>query len=132
MIPQIGSFDLSTIEIIPYPSRTYRLTDDRIEGFVDGIEAMKQAVFLALSTQRFAYSIYDDSRGAELEQYIGKSFPFVKAGAGDSIEEALLQDDRIVGVDINSITQTAIDSVLISITVQSTLGTFEMEVPVNV
>lgn len=132
IIPQISPIDIQNIEIQPQPSRTHRLTDKRIEGQVDGIQAVQQAVFHILSTERFAYQIYDDNYGVELEKYIGKSFEFVKAGIGLDITEALMQDDRITAVEINSITQSGLDSVLIDITVISTEGTFAERVTVNV
>lgn len=132
MIPQISAIDVQNIEVIEMPSRTHQITDRRIEGKIDGIQAIQQAITHILSTERFAYIIYDDDYGAELEKYIGKNFAFIQAGIGLDITEALLQDDRITDVVINSITQSALDSVLINMTVTSTAGTFSQEVTVNV
>ena len=34
-------------------SRTYRLTKDRIAGYIDGLDAMKQAVWKRLMTEKY-------------------------------------------------------------------------------
>ena len=132
MIPQISAIDVQNIEIVSQPSRTYRLGERKIEGFIDGLEAIKQAVYHILRTERYAYPIYEENFGAELEQYIGKPFAFIQSSIGESITEALMQDDRIISVEINSVEQSALDSVLVNFTVISSLGTFEQEVPISV
>lgn len=132
MIPQITAIDTQNIEIQPQPSRTHQITERRIEGQIDLLQAIRQAIFHILSTERYAYVIYDDNYGIELEKYIGKSFEFIKAGIGLDITDALMQDDRILSVDINSIMQSSLDSVLIDITVTSTEGIVSEVVTVSV
>lgn len=131
MIPQIDQATTQDIEIISYPSHTYRVGERKIEGFADGEAAIRQTVMHILFTERYAYAIYDDSYGTELEQYFGKPFEFIEAGMGQSITEALLQDDRITDVVINSITQDEkLDSLNVNFTVVTTLGTFAQEVTI--
>lgn len=81
------------------PSKTYRLTGDRVEGKTDGKEAMLQAIDLALSTERWRYLIYSGDYGAELEELFGKSRPYAAADLERRITEALLEDDRITSVE---------------------------------
>ena len=59
MIPVVDD-ELLTLEDETQPSLTYALDAEngRIRGKVDGLEAVKQAVYLALSTERFAHLIY--------------------------------------------------------------------------
>ena len=69
-----------------------------IAGFVDGIDAMKQAIYLILNTERYAYIVYSWNYGVELADLIGKPIPFVMSEAKRRITEALMQDTRIKGV----------------------------------
>jgi len=105
---------------------------DRIAGFVDEKEAIKQAVYHILSIERYSCDIYDDNYGVELEQYIGNSFEFLSATIQNTLEEALTQDDRIVGVNINTIDKLSDDSVLINFTVIARNDEIEMEATINV
>lgn len=83
------------------PSKTYGIDREnkRISGYVDGLEAIKQAVLLCLSTERFEYPIYSWNYGVELKEIIGKDLEFAKIELQRTITEALLQDDRITGVE---------------------------------
>lgn len=131
MIPQIEALEINNLEIISLPSRTYRVGENKIEGFIDNIQAIQQTVWHILSTERYAYVIYPDNYGVELEQYFGQSYEYIEANIGNTIQEALLQDDRISEVIINSIEQGELDIVLINFTVVSTLGTFSQDWSVN-
>ncbi len=77
------------------PSRTYRLQGRRIEGYVDGKEAVEQAVDLILSVERFYYPIYSMDYGVELAELVGKPRPYVQGDIRRRITEALMEDDRI-------------------------------------
>lgn len=80
-------------------SRTYRITKDRIAGFIDGIDAMKQAVWKRLQTERYVYDIYDDSYGLQTVDLIGKEYGYVVSKLQRRIKETLLNDDRISDVN---------------------------------
>lgn len=70
-----------------------------LTGYVDRQEAMKQAVFLILSTERYRYPIYSWNYGVELENLYGTSMPYAMSEVRQRIAEALLQDSRITAVD---------------------------------
>lgn len=84
-----------------YPSKTYKIDFDRgkVVGMTDGAEALEQAVYLILNTERYRYLIYSFYYGVEFENFIGKERDYVKAGLKRCIEEALTQDDRIEGIE---------------------------------
>lgn len=104
MIPQIeNSIINETIDIISYPNKTYRCSETHIVGKVDDLEAVKQSIGHILSIERYAYIIYDDNYGVELEKYIGQSYEFLESTIEDTLREALLQDDRIVDVKVTKI-----------------------------
>ena len=80
------------------PSYTFALrfeTDNRIKGYVDDIEAIKQAIYLILNTERYEYLIYSRAYGIELLDLFGKDSRYVVAVLPTRIKEALTQDDRI-------------------------------------
>lgn len=106
MIPQMETI-LNTIpETINYPSKTYKYTENQIVGKVDNLEAIKQAVYHILSIERYAYAIYDDNYGVELQKYIGQDFSYVEATIEQTLREALTQDDRIIDVKVTDIVQS--------------------------
>ena len=84
------------------PTKTYHLhiLTMRVQGLTDGLEAMKQAVFKVLQTERYRYSkIYSGNYGVELWDLIGQPIPYVLPEIQRRITEALTWDERIIGVD---------------------------------
>ena len=96
MIPNIK---LITQEITErdYANRTYKIAinNDRMSGYTDDIDALKQAIYLILSTERYAYIIYSWDYGIELADLIGKPMPYVMCELPQRIKEALTHDNRI-------------------------------------
>ena len=99
MIPTI---DLLTQEIeeVKFEGRTYKVEvlnegEDRINGFIDELESIKQAIYFILSTERYKYLIYSWDYGVELYDLIGKPMPYVMSELPRRITEALTQDNRI-------------------------------------
>ena len=98
------------------PTLTYRLRFDGrpAGGMLNGTEAMKQAVFLALQTERFRYAIYSWNYGVELEKLFGEGItPYLQARIRNAIEDALLADDRITQVDGFSFERTGREQLLL-------------------
>lgn len=82
-----------------FENRTYRALPDRIEGFVDGLEALKQAINKVLSTEKYEYPVYGFNYGIAWKELVGEEQTYVRAEMKRMIQEALLRDDRIQGVD---------------------------------
>lgn len=84
-----------------YPNRTYRIEidRDRISGYADDLDSVKQAIYLILSSERYQHIIYSWDYGVELVDLVGKPMPYVMAELPRRIKEALTQDNRIVDVD---------------------------------
>lgn len=114
-----------------YESRTYQLSETKIEGFVDGLEALKQAIYKILSTEQFEYPIYSFSYGIAWKELIGEERPYVRAEMKRMIEEALLQDDRIREVDGFQFEFSG-DTCRCTFNVSSIYGDFEIEKEVDV
>ena len=121
MIPNNSNIKLEELEVVPYANKTYKvnLQEGRIDGYVDGAEAVKQAISKILNTERFAYEIYNDQYGNELETLIGKDYLFVKNDIRRIIEEALLADDRVIAINDFTMSESTVnlDSVTVSFVV---------------
>ncbi|WP_010292194.1 DUF2634 domain-containing protein [Clostridium senegalense] len=104
-------------------TKTYKIKDERIVGFCDGIEALKQAIELILNTERYEYTIYSWNYGSELKEIIGQDKLIIESEFKRRIKEALLEDDRIKNVD-NFEFNYEKDSALIKFTVFSIYGEF--------
>ena len=92
ILPQIES-DTSledSTETIIIPSKTYKMSEERIAGYVDNLEAVKQAVYHILNVERYSCDIYDDDYGVELEQYIGESFEYLEVTIEDTLNQLYL------------------------------------------
>lgn len=99
MLPQTN-FEFDTdFDIQNQPSYTFKLnSDENIKGFVDDLQAVKQAIYLILNTQRYQYLIYDWDYGVEFDDLIGCEKNYAIVQIQSRITDALLQDDRIEAV----------------------------------
>ena len=80
MTPNTNDILLNNIEeAAEQTSKTYYLNIEKntISNFCDGIEAMKQAIYCILNTERFEHLIYSWNYGIELKHLIGESTTFV-------------------------------------------------------
>ena len=148
MTPQIDNSLDNITEVIQIPSKTYKLNidersvvstelvdrleyKDRIAGFVDNIDAVRQSVYHILNTERYAYLIYEDNYGVELEQFNGQGFEFLQMNIEDALKEALTYDLRITNVTIDEINEISKDCAEVKFTVESIYGNLQVEVNVN-
>lgn len=84
------------------PTLTYGmiLERSRMRRRVDGKDAMKQAIFKILQTERYQYSqIYSDNYGVEFWTLIGTPITYAIPEIERRITEALTWDQRITSVD---------------------------------
>ena len=73
-------------------------TNNTIGGFVDGLAAVKQSIYLMLNTESDQHIIYPYTYGLKTVDLIGKPMPYVAAVIGERIKETLLSDYRITDV----------------------------------
>lgn len=100
MIPSTVGFLAQDFEIEEQPSLTYKmdLNGDSVWGFVDEQEAMKQAIFRILNTERYQFIIYPWYYGIETIDLYGEPVTYVCPELERRITEALLIDTRIISV----------------------------------
>ena len=82
------------------PSKTYYINrnTNRISGYIDDKDAIVQAIYLIISTERYESVIYNWYYGTEFDSLVGKDRDFVKSELKRRIAEAILEDDRILDV----------------------------------
>ncbi len=101
MIPSVTAILNNDIEFIEQSSHTFRLdvNNNVILGFTDNQEAMEQAIYLVLGTERFQWAIFSWNYGVEFDDLFGMPISWVISEVKRRISEALLQDTRIKSVD---------------------------------
>ena len=107
MIPKSYAVELNTIEVGNLPSKTYKLDieNNRLAGYTDSLDAIKQAIYLILNTERYEYLIYSWDYGLEMNDLYGKEMYYVMSEVQRRIIDALSQDDRITSVDNFQVTR---------------------------
>lgn len=132
MIPESFISDIELEEEIE-PNKTYRMDfkDNNIEGFIDEKDAIKQAIYKILGTERYAYPIYSWDYGIELSDLYGEDVRYVCAELEDRIKEALTQDDRIVDVTDFKFDTKEKGIVKVKFTVESIEGNIDIESEVD-
>lgn len=113
------------------PTLTYRLdtTNKRIIGKVSDAPAVLQYINKVLSTDKYAFEIYDWYYGNELMNLVGKPYEYIVTEIPRIIREALT-DERIKELKDFEITKVGLDSVRVTFKVVTVYGllTYEFEV----
>ena len=109
-----------------------RIDNNAINGHCDDYEAMIQAVYKILNTERYEHIIYSWDYGIELYNLFGKPTDYVCLELQRRISEALLQDDRITSVTDFEFDTSIRKTVQVKFTVHTIYGDIESEKAVNV
>ncbi|HBB27662.1 MAG TPA: DUF2634 domain-containing protein [Clostridiales bacterium] len=113
-------------------SLTYKIDfkNDKVKSKIDDLEAVKQAVFLVLITEKNYSEIYENY-GIKVEDLIGQDFGLVSSELKRRITEALLGDDRIETVNNFTFKQIE-DGLLTTLNIVSIFGEFTSEGVYNI
>ena len=111
------------------PSYTYAMNNDtsKIVGKCDDIEAVKQAVYKMLNTERYESPIYSWDYGVELKELFGKPRYYCCAEIERQFTEALLIDDRITDVSNFAFSFPKRGEIAVSFNVTTTYGDIDIE-----
>lgn len=128
-----GDLDLVAFVVTEQPGYTHRLDIDRqkVTGMTDKQDALRQAIYLMLSVERYAYPIYSRNYGVELSDLIGQPKDYAMSEIKRRITEALEQDDRITGADKWGF-EAGRNSVRVAFTVHSIYGDVDAEKEVRI
>lgn len=131
MIPNSSiDIELNPTESIE-TSRTYKLSGNKIQGYIDELQALQQAIYKVLNTEKYEYPIYSFNYGIELESLIGKDPIYVQIELKRRIQECLLRDERITAVD-NFRFEVAGDEIKCTFDVHSIYGDLTVSREVNI
>lgn len=110
-------------------TKTFKIDFDggRVGGFCDTTEAMKQAIYKILQTERFACLIYSWNYGIELNAAVGKSYQVFASEIKRVISEALLADSRITAVTDFTVVQVDKRTALVTFTAETIFGEILIE-----
>jgi len=134
MIPSRNTTLTTEINVVTMPSKQHRmdLGNNRILGTCDNLEAVKQSIFKILNSERYLYLIYSWNYGIELMDLYGKTPMFVCPEIERRVKEALLQDDRITGVNEFEFDISKKGVVSVMFTVHTLFGDLKEEMVVNI
>lgn len=129
----MADLEYTEIEVVEETSRTYRLdsASNRMLGKVDELEAIKQAIYLRLSVEKYEHLIFGDDYGIELDDLFGEPESYVVPELQRRIMEELLKDDRILDVSDFSF-ESGKDAITTYFTVHTILGNIEEEMEVSI
>lgn len=122
-LPEVIGFD-TDIVIASQPSKTWIIDRNtmQVACMDEGLEAVRQAVEIALDVERFRWTIYSANFGSELDELVGQDEALITAEIPRLVEGALSQDDRIIQVEDYVFTRTGPDSMHVSFTVRTVYG----------
>lgn len=137
-IDDVNDIFPNDFEVVEEPSYTYKMVLPTREeeptifrGKTDELEAVKQAVYKILNTERYEYPIYSWNYGIELKDLFGQPTPWVYPELERRITEALIWDDRI-----NSVTDFEFENfrndVHAKFTVNTIYGSYEDDLVVGI
>ena len=109
-LPEVIGFD-TDIVVASQPSKTWIIDRNtmQVSCMDKGLEAVRQAVEIALNVERYKWTIYSTNFGSELNDLVGE-------------DEALSPDNRVVGVDGYVYQKTDTNSMTVSFTVHTVFG----------
>lgn len=133
MIPSSTGFLEQDFEITEQPTKTYKMQieSNLIRGYADGQDAMKQAIYKILSTERYQYVMYSWNYGIELLDLYGEPVSYVCPELERRITEALTWDDRIKSVDNFNFDTSKKGEILVTFTAHTSFGDVTAERVVN-
>lgn len=114
------------------PTNTFYIdpVSRRVRGMDDGKNAMRQAIEIALSVERFQWGIYSANFGADFTGIIGRDTGYAAAVLEKRIRDALSVDNRVLG--ISNFSYTASGGILTAdITIRTVFGDIAQTVEVN-
>lgn len=127
-LPDIIGFD-TDIQLTSRPSRTWIIDRNTMQvGYMDeGLEAVRQAVEIALNVDRFRWQIYNTNFGNELNDLIGDDADYIMSEFPRMVDDALSVDDRVIDT-ADYVFNIDGDSMTVSFTVNTVFGAFAEEV----
>lgn len=122
-LPEVIGFD-TDIVVASQPSKTWIIDRNtmQVSCMDKGLEAVRQAVEIALNVERYKWTIYSTNFGSELNDLVGEDEAYIIAEIPRLVEGALSPDNRVVSVDSYVYQKTDTNSMTVSFTVHTVFG----------
>lgn len=122
-LPEVVGFD-TDIVVASQPSKTWIIDRNtmQVSRMDKGLEAVRQAVEIALNVERYKWTIYSANYGSELNDLVGEDEAYIIAEIPRLVEGALSTDNRVVSVDDYVYKKTDTNSMTVSFTVHTVYG----------
>lgn len=122
-LPEVVGFD-TDIVVASQPSKTWIIDRNtmQVSCMDKGLEAVRQAVEIALNVERYKWTIYSANYGSELNDLVGEDEAYIIAEIPRLVEGALSTDSRVVSVDDYVYKKTDTNSMTVSFTVHTVYG----------
>ena len=133
MIPSTTEFFKQDFEFEEQPTYTYKMNLDTgtIRGYTDGLDAMRQAIFKILQTERYQYVMYSWDYGVETLDLYGEPVSYVCPELERRITEALTWDERIKSVNNFEFDVIGKGAIHVSFVAHTVFGEVQAETNVN-
>lgn len=133
MIPSTTEFFKQDFEFEEQPTYTYKMNLDTgtIRGYTDGLDAMRQAIFKILQTERYQYVMYSWNYGVETLDLYGEPVSYVCPELERRITEALTWDERIKSVNNFEFDVIGKGAIHVSFVAHTVFGEVQAETKVN-
>lgn len=133
MIPSTVGFLDQDFELEEQPTYTYKMNLDTgsIRGYTDRLDAMRQAIFKILQTERYQYIMYSWNYGIETLDLYGEPVSYVCPELERRITEALTWDERIKSVNNFEFDIPKKGVIHVSFTAHTIFGNMQAETEVN-
>ena len=131
-LPQGGEILANGVVFKDQPTNTFYVdpASRRIRGMDAGLPAMRQAVEIALSVERFRWGIYSPNFGADFTGIIGRESGYAAAALLQRVRDALSADSRVLGVENYRYTASG-GTLTASLTVRTVYGDIQQTVEVR-
>lgn len=112
----------------PEPYKTYKMNMESltIEGLCDGKEALEQAVYKLIMTEKDFYLIYDENYGIKLVDLYGKDIAFVSALIKLRLEDCFKNDTRIKDIE-SLILKKDKEKLILEFTINTEFGSMDFQ-----
>ena len=134
MIPSTNNILTNSVEVVTQPDLTYLMyiSEERIQGTCEGLEAVRQAIYKILNTERYDHVIYSWNYGIRLTDLYGQPMTYVIPELERRISNALSIDDRVLSCDDFEFDTSRRNSVLVKFTVHTIYGDTDIERSVSI
>lgn len=106
------------------------MMENIVGGKINELEALKQSIYLMLTTEADQYIIYPYTYGIKTVDLIGKPYYYIMAVFPERVKETLLSDDRITDVS-NFEFKIDGNKLNVKFIIHTIYGEFEEETVVN-